>query len=535
MTALPPKAESPHALLAPMVAAAGIVYRDIGTSPLYAMKEIFSGSHSAAPTPDNILSALSLIFWSLIIVVSLKYVVFIMRADNKGEGGIMALIALTQRVSSTSPRLRNTLALLGLFGAALFYGDSMITPAISVLSAVEGLEIAAPALHAYIVPISLVILVALFLFQRRGTARVGALFGPVMLVWFIVLGLLGTLSILNHPQVLAAINPAYAFHFFQLHGATGFLILGAVVLVVTGAEALYADMGHCGKKPIRVAWFTLVLPALLLNYFGQGALLIADPSAAQNPFYLLAPSWALYPLIALSTLATVIASQAVISGAFSVTRQAIQLGYAPRMETLHTSDKAAGQIYIPLINWTLLLGVVALVVGFGTSSGLAAAYGVAVTGTLMIDTILAFVVVWGLWRWHWGVAATVMSLFLIVDFAFFSANFLKIFHGGWFPLVIALVIFTALATWKRGRRILMSRLTAEAMDTKLFLKSIVNHPPIRVPGTAVFLTASRGGVPHALLHNLLHNKVLHDKVIFLTIVTADIPYVTAECAGVEAL
>ncbi|MBI2778384.1 MAG: potassium transporter Kup [Gammaproteobacteria bacterium] len=523
-----PQASRQRDMLPLMVGAMGVVYGDIGTSPLYAMKETFGGIHAVAPELDHVFGILSLIFWALVIVVSLKYVAFIMRADNKGEGGIMALIALTQRATSTSFRARWLLASLGLFGAALFYGDGMITPAISVLSAVEGLQIAAPALEPYIIPVALAVLVILFLFQRRGTAGVGALFGPVMGLWFTTLAVLGIVNIVNFPQILAAVNPAYAVEFFLHNKWQGFLALGTVVLAVTGAEALYADMGHFGKKPIQVAWFFLVLPALLLNYFGQGALLIHDPSTARNPFFMMAPSWALYPLIALATAATVIASQAVISGAFSVTRQAIQLGYAPRMEMLHTSDKAAGQIYLPLINWGLLIGIVALVIGFESSSNLAAAYGVAVTGTMAIDTILAFVVVSTLWGWNWAAAAAVMLLFLVIDLAFFGATALKIAHGGWFPLVIAAIVFTILATWKKGREILIARLSAEAMALAPFLATIAAHPPMRVPGTAVFLTTSCEGVPHALLHNLAHNKVLHEKVIFLTIVTEDIPYVPVQ-------
>jgi KUP system potassium uptake protein len=508
-----------------MVGAIGVVYGDIGTSPLYAMKETFSGVHGLAPEPQNILGILSLVFWALAIVVSLKYVLFMMRADNKGEGGIMALIALTRRIARANPNLRWLLAVLGLFGAALFYGDGMITPAISVLSAVEGLAIPAPALESWIIPLALMILVALFLIQPRGTASVGKLFGPIMLGWFLVLALLGVINIIQYPVVLKAMNPVYGFDLLLHHGWQGFLVLGTVVLVITGAEALYADMGHFGRYPIQFAWFGFVWPALLLNYFGQGALLMHDPEAARNPFFLMAPSWTLYPMIALATAATVIASQAVITGAFSVTRQAIQLGYIPRMQMLHTSEREAGQIYIPFVNWFLLLGVVALVVGFGSSSNLASAYGIAVTGTMAIDTILAFFVVYGLWRWHWSAAVAIVALFLIVDLAFVSANFMKIIHGGWFPLLIAAVIFTMLATWKEGRRILIKRLHADAMDIGLFLTSIERHPPVRVPGTAVFLTASSTGVPHALLHNLAHNKVLHERVVLLTVVTSDVPFV----------
>ncbi len=508
-----------------MVGAVGVVYGDIGTSPLYAMRETFSGAHALPPEPNNILGILSLVFWALAIVVSLKYVLFMMRADNKGEGGIMALIALTRRIAADQPRLRWALASLGLFGAALFYGDSMITPAISVLSAIEGVAIPAPALESWIVPMALVVLVLLFFFQYRGTAGMGRLFGPVMGVWFAVLALLGIINIIEYPGVLKAVNPSYGLDMLLHHGWHGFLVLGTVVLVITGAEALYADMGHFGKRPIQFAWFGFVWPALLLNYFGQGALLMHVPDAVRNPFYLMVPAWALYPLIALATLATVIASQAVITGAFSVTRQAIQLGYIPRMQILHTSESEAGQIYIPFVNWSLLLGVVALVVGFGSSSDLAAAYGIAVTGTMAIDTLLAFFVVYGLWRWHWAAATAVMALFLIVDIAFVSANAAKIIHGGWFPLLIAAAIFILLATWKKGRRILIRRLHADAMDIGLFLTSIERHPPIRVPGTAVFLTANSNGVPHALLHNLAHNKVLHERVVLLTVMTADVPYV----------
>jgi len=507
------------------IAAIGVVYGDIGTSPLYALKEAFDGPHAMAVNPVNILGVLSLIFWALIFVVSIKYVMLIMRADNKGEGGIMALMALVQRATAGETRLRWLLMSLGIFGAALFYGDGMITPAISVLSAVEGMELAAPALKHYVIPVSLAVLIALFLFQRKGTASVGALFGPVMLLWFLTLGVLGIISIARYPEVLAALSPGYAVAFFQEHKWGGFIVLGAVVLAFTGAEALYADMGHFGKKPIRYAWFGFVLPALVLNYFGQGALLLHDASAAQNPFYLLAPSWALYPMVVLSTLATVIASQAVISGAFSVTRQAIQLGYAPRMNVMHTSEREIGQIYIPAINWGLLVGIVALVLGFKTSSNLAAAYGIAVTGTMAIDTILAFVVVRGLWKWGWAQTIIGIVLFLSVDLAFFFANAGKIVQGGWFPLAIAMAIFTLLATWKRGREILYERLSELAIALEPFIDSIARHPPARVPGTAVFLTTTREGVPHAMMHNLKHNKVLHERVIILTVVFQDIPHV----------
>jgi KUP system potassium uptake protein len=519
-------AGAPNAgMLGLTIGAIGIVYGDIGTSPLYAFKEAFSGTHAIAVNPVNVLGVLSLIFWALIFVVSIKYVALIMRADNKGEGGIMALMALVQRVTAGDTRLRWVLMSLGIFGAALFYGDGMITPAISVLSAVEGLEIATPALKPYVIPISLTVLIALFLFQRRGTASVGALFGPIMLAWFLTLGFLGTLKIAEYPDVLAALNPAHAVAFFQEHRWHGFVVLGAVVLAFTGAEALYADMGHFGRKPIRYAWFGFVLPALVLNYFGQGALLLHDATAAVNPFYLLAPAWALYPMVALSTLATVIASQAVISGAFSITRQAIQLGYAPRMDITHTSESTIGQIYIPLMNWGLLFGIVALVVGFQSSSNLAAAYGIAVTGTMAIDTILAFVVVRGLWKWSWTATIIGITVFLSVDIAFFFANAGKIVQGGWFPIVVALVTFTVMATWKRGRELLRERLRELAIAVEPFLESVFKHPPARVPGTAIFLTTSLEGVPHAMMHNLKHNKVLHERVILLTVVFQDIPHI----------
>ncbi|MHB8914618.1 MAG: potassium transporter Kup [Thiobacillus sp.] len=513
------------ALPALMLGAMGVVFGDIGTSPLYAFREAFVGSHPVAPTPDNVMGILSMMLWALILVVSLKYVVFIMRANNKGEGGIMALIALVQRAFRDDSRRRIVLVTLGLFGAALFYGDSMITPAISVLSAVEGLKIAAPGLEAFVVPISLLILAGLFFIQHRGTGSVGAWFGPVMLIWFTVLGALGLVSILQTPEVLSAINPQYAVDYFRTHGLAGWTILGAVVLAVTGAEALYADMGHFGKTPIQIAWVVLVFPGLVLNYLGQGALILRNPAAAENPFYLLAPEWALYPMIVLATFATVIASQAVISGAFSVTRQAIQLGYLPRMQVRHTSDSEIGQIYIPSINRALFVGVALLVLGFQSSSELAAAYGIAVAGTMAIDTLLAFTVMWALFKWRLSVALACMVFFFLIDLAFVAANVPKILHGGWFPLLIGLVVFTLLATWKRGRQLLFERMQSDAIDLTTFIEGIAAFSHERVAGTAIFLHATGKGVPHAMLHNLSHNKVLHERVIVLTVVTEDIPVV----------
>jgi KUP system potassium uptake protein len=519
-----------------VVGAMGVVFGDIGTSPLYALREAFIGRHGVAPSPDNVLGVLSLMLWALFVVVSLKYVLFIMRANNRGEGGIMALIALVQRAFHDDSRRRLVLVTLGLFGASLFYGDSMITPAISVLSAVEGLQIATPALASYVVPVAVLILGGLFFIQRRGTGNVGILFGPVMLVWFAVLGALGVRSIVQTPSVLAALDPLYGVAYFQTHGIAGLAILGAVVLAVTGAEALYADMGHFGKRPIQIAWLALVFPGLILNYLGQGALILRQPDATANPFYLLAPEWALYPMIALAALATVIASQAVISGAFSVTRQAIQLGYLPRMEVRHTSDVEIGQIYIPFINRTLFVGVLVLVVGFESSSRLAAAYGIAVTGTMAIDTLLAFTIMWALMKWRLPLALGGMAFFLCFDLAFFSANAPKILHGGWFPLAIGIVVFTLLTTWKRGREVLFQRMQRDDIDLDIFIEGIAAFAHTRVPGTAVFLHATGRGVPHALLHNLSHNKVVHERVIVLTVITEDIPVVrAAERVHIDAL
>ncbi|MFA7268200.1 MAG: potassium transporter Kup [Sterolibacterium sp.] len=506
------------------VGALGVVYGDIGTSPLYAFKEVFvSIHHPLQITPDNVLGILSLIFWSLMLVVTLKYVSFILRADNKGEGGIMALMALALRNTGTHSRRRNVIITLGLFGAALFYGDGAITPAISVLSAVEGLEVATPAFKPYVIPITLSVLVGLFLLQRRGTGSVGAMFGPVMMTWFAVLAVLGVINIAVEPSVIGALNPLKGLSFLLQNPAIGFFSLGAVVLVLTGGEALYADMGHFGRLPIQLAWIYLVLPALVLNYFGQGALLLHDPKTIENPFYLLAPEWALYPLVALATAATVIASQAVISGAFSITQQAVRLGYSPRVEVQHTSDKQIGQIYLPGINWLLLIAVLALVIGFGSSTRLAGAYGIAVTGTMLITNILAYCVTRWLWGWSPWRAFFGALPFMLIDLAFFSANSIKIADGGWFPLVFGLGIFIVLVTWKRGRQLLNERQVQDAIALKPFLDSLGQDGISRVPGTAVFMTPNPDDVPKAMLHSLKHYKVLHERIVILTVEVLDIP------------
>lgn len=509
-----------------LIAATGVVYGDIGTSPLYTLREVFN--YGVQPNHDGVLGVLSLIIWSLVWVVSIKYVLFILRADNDGEGGVMALTALAQRAARDYPRLRRVLLMLGLFGAALFFGDSMITPAISVLSAVEGLQIAFDGIDNWIVPLALVILVSLFLIQKHGTARIGILFGPVMLIWFLTLGGLGLYGIAQHPQVLHALNPYWGAHFFISHPGIGVAILGAVVLALTGAEALYADMGHFGRQPIARAWFYLVLPGLLLNYLGQGALILSNPEVAHNPFFRLAPGWALLPMVLLSTLATVIASQAVISGAFSLTQQAIQLGYIPRMFIQHTSETEQGQIYVGTVNWALMIGVVLLVLGFGSSGALASAYGVAVTGTMLITTLLAAAVVLLLWKTPKWLSIPLLLGFLLVDSLFFAANLPKIAAGGAFPLIAGIVLFTLMVTWKRGKEILVERLLDNALPLATFIDSIARQPPLRVRGTAVFLTARADAVPHALLHNLLHNQVLHERVVLLTVVNEDSPRVSAD-------
>lgn len=537
MSMEPSSASHGSQLVAITIAAIGVVYGDIGTSPLYAMRECFSGSHAVLPTRDNVLGILSLIFWSLIIVISIKYIIFVMRADNRGEGGILALMALVLHHFGGTDRQRHRLIMMGLFGATLFYGDGVITPAISVLSAVEGLHLATPVLTPYVIPITVLILVGLFAVQSHGTARVGAFFGPVMLLWFAILALLGLINMMKAPQVLAAFDPEYAMRFFATNRGHGFLVLGAVFLVMTGGEALYADMGHFGKLPIRLAWFTLVLPAILLNYLGQGALLLSNPDAIANPFYLLAPSWALYPLVALATIATVIASQAVISGVFSMTRQAVQLGFCPHIEIRHTSASEIGQIYLPGANWGLLIGVLVLVLGFESSSNLAAAYGIAVTITMVITTLLVLVLARRAWGWNGFKLGLGIVFFLLVDLAFFSANALKIGHGGWIALLIGAIIFTLMVTWKDGRALLNQRLRENAMPLDLFLQSLTRGSTPRVPGTAVFLTSTPDGVPNALLHNLKHNKVVHERLVLLTVVTEEIPRVedrdrvTVHCLG----
>lgn len=505
--------------------ALGVVYGDIGTSPLYAIRECFNGPHAVAPTHDHVLGVLSLIFWALIIVISVKYLVFVLRADNHGEGGILALTALATPISPTGKTERSALILIGIFGAALLYGDGIITPAISVLGAMEGLSVATPVLQPYVVPITVVIVVLLFWFQRLGTAGVGTVFGPVTLLWFSVLAVLGLNQIVQVPAVLAAVNPLHGVRFFADTGWHGYLVLGSVFLVVTGGEALYADMGHFGTKPIRVDWFAVVLPALLLNYFGQGALLLENPAAAENPFYLLAPSWAIYPLIVLAVAAAVIASQAVISGAYSLTMQAVQLGFSPRLKIEHTSTREFGQVYIGAINWLLMIGCILIILGFRTSSNLAAAYGVAVTATMVITTLLFYVVARERWGWSRVVAGSLTALFLTIDGAFFGANIIKIAQGGWLPLALAGVIFTILLTWKRGRSIMAKRIQAEAKPLDSFIAEALAQRIVRVPGTAIFMSGTASKTPPALLHNLEHNKVLHEQIIFVTVKTGQIPHV----------
>jgi KUP system potassium uptake protein len=534
----PHTVSAPHAdtrrLLPLTLTALGVVYGDIGTSPLYALRECFFGSHSVPPTHENVLGVLSLIIYSLVLVISIKYVVIVMRADNHGEGGVLALTALIPSRAGAAgggaARLavgRPLLIALGIFGTALLYGDGMITPAISVLGAVEGLEVATPLFRPYVVPATLVILVGLFAIQRYGTHRVGGLFGPVMVSWFVTIAALGVIWIVEVPAVLGAFNPRHAVSFFVSNGFTGFAVLGAVFLVVTGGEALYADMGHFGKHPIRLAWFAFVLPALVLNYLGQGALLLSRPEV-QHPFFLLAPPWALLPLVVLSTAAAIIASQALISGSFSITRQAMQLGLAPRLDVEHTSAREMGQIYVPQINWALMLATLVIVIGFGSSSAVAAAYGIAVTLTMVITVLLLYVIMTERWRWPKPAALSVMALFLTIDLAFFGANALKLMQGGWVTLAVALFLFTLMTTWRTGRRLVAERLTARAVPLDDFLASVAAIRPARVPGTAVFMTAQPTGTPPALAHNLRYNKVLHHHVVVLTVTTAQRPHVALD-------
>lgn len=510
-------------LAALTLGAIGVVYGDIGTSPLYAFKEVFAHGHVPL-TPENIYGVLSLMFWTLTVVVSLKYVVLILRADNNGEGGLIAMLALASQAVKDRPPLRRKLLLLGIFGTAIFFGDGVITPAISVLSAVEGLEVAAPALHRFVVPVTLVVLTLLFVVQRFGTASVGRFFGPITVLWFLVLLVLGVVHIARNPAILWALSPHHALSFLLGHTAVAFVALGSVVLCVTGAEALYADMGHFGKRPIRLAWFSLVMPALVVNYFGQGAMLLAHPENVKNPFYEMAPTWALYPLIGLATCATVIASQALITAAFSVTKQAIQLGYLPRMRISHTSVKETGQIYVPFINWSLYGCIVLAVVLFGSSSKLAAAYGIAVTIDMLITTTMTFFVIRYGWKYPWSLCVAATGFFFVVDLTYFAANIVKVFDGGWFPVVIGAVVFVLMLTWKQGRRLMRLRLRDDAIDLKSFLEAVFISPPTRVQGTAVFLVSEQGLTPNALLHNLKHNKVLHETNLFVTVKHHELPW-----------
>ncbi len=526
---------APTSLPMLILGAMGIVYGDIGTSVLYAVKEVFGSGHVPF-TPTNVYGILSIFFWTLTVIVTLKYVTLVLRADNNGEGGLVAMLTLASQAVQDRPRLRHWMLLVGIFGTCLFYGDGVITPAISVLSAVEGLEVVSPTFQEYVIPITLVVLLVLFWVQKHGTAGIGRFFGPVMSLWFLVIAALGIWHIAGHPEILKAISPTYALHFIWSQPKVTFIILGAVVLCVTGGEALYADMGHFGKRPIRLAWYFMVMPALTLNYFGQGALLLAHPSAVKNPFFLLAPAWGLVPLVVLATAATVIASQALISGAFSVTKQVVQLGFLPRLQVLHTSAREAGQIYVPLVNWSLFVMIVLAVMLFRSSSHLAAAYGIAVTTDMLITTLLTFVVIHYGWHMRMLPALLATSFFLVVDLAFWGSNLLKLAHGGWFPLLIAGSVFALMVTWRDGRALLNRKLVSEGMELKPFLDAVFMAPPTRVAGTAVFLTANRMNVPNALLHNLKHNKVLHEQNIFVTVCNHESPWIDpAERVTVESL
>ena len=524
----PEKSQRRQSTAALALLALGVVYGDIGTSPLYAAKETFNPQHGIPLTPENIVGGVSAIFWVLAIIVSLKYVTLVLRASNRGEGGIMALLALATSSVHNAPRLRAALLLIGVFGASLFYGDAVLTPAISVLSAVEGLEVGNSALQPYVVPIATGILVALFAIQRFGTGVVGLLFGPVCALWFVSLGVVGIWHITKAPAILKAVDPTYALHFVTGHGFASFIVLGSVLLAVTGAEALYADMGHFGARAIRIAWFAVAAPALVLNYFGQGALLITNPAAIDNPFYLAYPEWALYPMVMLATAATVIASQATISGAYSMTQQAIQLGYLPRMAIHHTSARTIGQIYVPAVNWMLLAAVAAAVAGFGSSSRLASAYGVAVMGTMLVTTLLTFFVLRYDWRYPLWLCAAATAFFMLIDSVLFAAAMHKILDGGWFSLALGAVVFCIMVTWRSGRERLLERLRGGSPPLEGFLKSLFLYPPQRVAGTAVFLTSSRDATPNALLHSLKHYKVLHEQNVFLTVDFRDVPWVSAE-------
>jgi KUP system potassium uptake protein len=518
---------SRSSLAALTLGAIGVVYGDIGTSVLYAVKEVFGAGHVPF-TPQNVYGILSIFFWTLTVIVSLKYVVLVLRADNNGEGGLIAMLALASQAVKDRPKLRQRLLIVGIFGTSLFYGDGVITPAISVLSAVEGLEVVSPRFKQWVIPLTLVVLLMLFAVQKRGTGGIGKFFGPITLVWFMTIAVLGVAHILQHPEILKALNPFYALGFAWTQPGTTFIILGAVVLCVTGAEALYADLGHFGKKPIRLAWFSAVMPALTLNYFGQGALLLARPEAVKNPFYMMAPDWALLPLVLLATMATVIASQALITGAFSVTKQVVQLGYLPRLNVQHTSVRDTGQIYVPAVNWGLFVAIVIAVVMFRSSSALASAYGIAVTLDMLITTTLTFFVIRYGWNYPLALCIGATGWFFLVDFAFFASNMLKLLEGGWFPLLIGGFIFTLMTTWKRGRAILNEKLKTDAIDLESFLGSVFAAPPLRVPGTAVFLTAEPGTVPNAMLHNLKHNKVLHEHNLFVTVRNHEVPWIGLE-------
>jgi len=510
--------------------ALGVVYGDIGTSPLYAVRECFHGPHSIAVSRGNVLGVLSLVFWALTLIVSIKYIAFVLRADNKGEGGVLALmsLAMPEKRGQQPKGVSRWVLLIGVFGSALLYGDGIITPAVSILGAIEGLNVATPKFEPFVIPLAIVIIVGLFAVQRHGTGRVGKMFGPVTFVWFVSITLLGIRGIVEDPSVLAAINPIFGIQFLLGAGHMGFYVLGAVVLVITGGEALYADMGHFGRKPIRLAWYGLVCPALVINYFGQGAWLLSHPSAKENPFYNLAPSWALYPMVVIATSAAIIASQALISGAYSLTMQAIQLGYSPRMRIDHTSSQTRGQIYMPQLNWALMLACIGLVLGFRSSSNLTAAYGVAVTFTMLTTTILFYFAARRLWNWSAWKAGLLCGVFIFIEGVLCTANLLKIAHGGWFPLAVAAIIFTLMSTWKTGRRVLGERLRGSFIPLNLFLQDVEANPPIRVPGTAVFLSSNAEATPLSLLHNLKHNRVLHEKVIFLTVMTEDVPHVRSE-------